>query len=125
MGDYVELHCHSAYSLLDGASTVEALVAQAAQLKMPALALTDHDALYGAVPFVSAARTSGVRPILGAEKQMTEWPTFRGAALEQHERIYAALSSRDPHGAADAMEAHIRASYAILPLGAEQPSAAS
>ncbi|NTU81910.1 MAG: PHP domain-containing protein [Chloroflexales bacterium] len=67
MGTYVELHCHSAYSLLDGASTVAALVAQAAHLGMPALALTDHDALYGAVPFVAAAREVGVRPILGAE----------------------------------------------------------
>jgi error-prone DNA polymerase len=67
VGDYVELHCHSAYSLLDGASTVEALVTQAAYLGMPALALTDHDALYGAVPFVEAARGVGVRPILGAE----------------------------------------------------------
>jgi len=67
MGAYVELHCHSAYSLLDGASTVEALVAQSAHLGMPALALTDHDALYGAVPFVEAARHAGVRPILGAE----------------------------------------------------------
>ncbi|GAB4436383.1 MAG: error-prone DNA polymerase [Chloroflexi bacterium OHK40] len=67
MGEYVELHCHSAYSLLDGASTVEALVAQAAHLSMPALALTDHDALYGAVPFVVAAHAAGIQPILGAE----------------------------------------------------------
>ncbi|MCX7789910.1 MAG: DNA polymerase III subunit alpha [Chloroflexaceae bacterium] len=69
---YVELHCHSAYSLLDGASTVEALTAQAAALRMPALALTDHDALYGAVPFVEAARRVGVRPILGAELTMED-----------------------------------------------------
>src|SRR6266545_1395864 len=65
--DYVELHCHSAFSLLDGASTPEALVARAADLGMDALALTDHDALYGAVPFVTAARARGIRPIFGAE----------------------------------------------------------
>ena len=65
--DYVELHCHSAFSLLDGASTPEELVTRAGDLGMEALALTDHDALYGAVRFVSAARARGIRPILGAE----------------------------------------------------------
>jgi error-prone DNA polymerase len=64
---YVELHCHSAYSLLDGTSTPAALVEQAAALEMPALALTDHNALYGAIPFVAAAEHAGVQPILGAE----------------------------------------------------------
>ncbi|NWF81123.1 MAG: DNA polymerase III subunit alpha [Chloroflexi bacterium] len=72
MTTYIELRCHSAYSLLDGASTVEALVAQAAALGMPALALTDHDALYGAVPFVEAAHAAGVRPLLGAELTMED-----------------------------------------------------
>ncbi len=67
MTDYVELHAHSYYSLLDGASSPEALVAQAATLGMPALALTDHDAVYGAVSFVEAARQAGIKPILGAE----------------------------------------------------------
>ena len=67
MTDYVELHAHSYYSLLDGASSPEALVARAAALGMPALALTDHDAVYGAVPFVEAARQAGIKPILGAE----------------------------------------------------------
>lgn len=67
MTDYVELHCHSYYSLLDGASSPEALIQRAANLGMPALALTDHDAVYGAVPFVEAARKAGIRPILGAE----------------------------------------------------------
>ena len=57
--DYVELHCHSSFSLLDGASTPEALIARAGDLGMDALALTDHDALYGAVPFVTAAHARG------------------------------------------------------------------
>jgi error-prone DNA polymerase len=67
MTDYVELHCHSNFSLLDGASHPEALVARAAALQMPALALTDHDAVYGAVRFLRAAREQNVQPILGAE----------------------------------------------------------
>ena len=65
--DYVELHCHSSYSLLDGASTPEELVGRAADLGMDALALTDDNALYGAVPFATAARARGLRPIFGAE----------------------------------------------------------
>ena len=64
---YVELHAHSDHSLLDGVSSPEALVARAADLEMPALALTDHDALYGAVRFILAAQEAGIRPILGAE----------------------------------------------------------
>lgn len=64
---YIELHAHSYYSLLDGVAAPEALVEQAARLEMPALALTDHDALYGAPRFVAAAHQAGVHPILGAE----------------------------------------------------------
>ena len=64
---FVELHCHSCFSLLDGASTPEALVARAAALGMPALALTDHNNLYGAVRLAEAARAAGIRPIFGAE----------------------------------------------------------
>src|SRR3954463_4910814 len=68
--DYVELHCHSFYSLLDGTSSPTELVTRAADLGMDALALTDHDAVYGAVPFVTAAKARGIHPILGAEMTM-------------------------------------------------------
>ena len=64
---YVELHCHSNYSLLDGASHPDELVARAAELNMPALALTDHDAVYAAPSFIRTARQQGIQPILGAE----------------------------------------------------------
>ncbi|MCA9895959.1 MAG: PHP domain-containing protein, partial [Anaerolineae bacterium] len=67
MTDYVELHCHSHYSLLDGASSPQALLSQASELGMPALALTDHDNLYGAVEFATLARQQGIQPIHGAE----------------------------------------------------------
>src|SRR5215207_9019861 len=65
--DYVELHCHSSFSLLDATATPAQLVARAGDLGMDALALTDHDALYGAVPFITAAHARGIHPILGAE----------------------------------------------------------
>jgi len=72
MTEYVELHAHSYFSLLDGASSPEALVARTAALEMPALALTDHDAVYGAVRFEQAARAQGIRPILGAELTLSD-----------------------------------------------------
>ena len=64
---FIELHAHSCFSLLDGVATPEALVARAAALGMPALALTDHDALYGLPAFEAAADSYGVHAILGAE----------------------------------------------------------
>jgi error-prone DNA polymerase len=64
---YVELHCHSAYSFLDGASQPEELAARAAELGYGALALTDHDGVYGSLEFAHAAKAVGVRPITGAE----------------------------------------------------------
>ena len=64
---YVELHCHSAYSFLDGASLPEELVVRADQLGMKALALTDHDGLYGSMIFAQAAKAWGIQPITGSE----------------------------------------------------------
>jgi len=64
---YAELHCHSAYSFLDGASQPEELAARAAELGYEALALTDHDGVYGSLEFAHAAKAFGVRPITGTE----------------------------------------------------------
>jgi error-prone DNA polymerase len=82
---YVELHCHSAYSFLDGASLPEEIAARAAELGYPALALTDHDGIYGSLEFAHAAKDLGVRPITGAEVTLsgvgsTE-PSSGGAGL--------------------------------------------
>src|SRR5487761_2757845 len=64
---YAELHCHSNFSFLDGASDPEELVVEAVRLGIEALALTDHDGLYGVVRFAEAARGSGLSTIFGAE----------------------------------------------------------
>ena len=64
---YAELHAHSAYSFLDGASTPEELVEEAARLDLRAIALTDHDGLYGVVRFAEAARELDMRTVFGAE----------------------------------------------------------
>jgi len=64
---YVELHCHSAYSFLDGASHPEELALAAAELGYKAIALTDHEGVYGSLEFARAAKDFGVRAITGAE----------------------------------------------------------
>ena len=64
---YAELHCHSNYSFLEGASHPEDLVARARDLEIPALAITDRNGLYGAVRFFKAAEMAGIQPIIGAE----------------------------------------------------------
>src|SRR5438067_10150768 len=69
---YVELHAHSSYSFLDGASLPEELAVRAAELGYPALALTDHDGVYGSLEFAHAAKHFGVRPITGAEVTLAD-----------------------------------------------------
>ena len=64
---FVHLHNHTEYSLLDGASRIQAMVARAAELEMPALALTDHGVMYGAIHFYKACREAGIKPIVGCE----------------------------------------------------------
>ncbi len=64
---YVHLHVHSEYSILDGACRIPELAARAAELEMPAVALTDHGSLAGAVELYREARTQGVKPIVGCE----------------------------------------------------------
>jgi error-prone DNA polymerase len=69
---YVELHAHSAYSFLDGASLPEELAVRAAELGYEALALTDHDGVYGSLEFAHAAKAFGVRPITGTEVTLAD-----------------------------------------------------
>jgi DNA polymerase-3 subunit alpha len=64
---FVHLHVHSEYSILDGACRIPALAARAAELEMPAVALTDHGSLAGAIDLVKAAGSHGVKPIIGCE----------------------------------------------------------
>ena len=68
---FVHLHVHSEYSLLDGLSRIPALVARAKELEMPALALTDHGALFGAIEFYNEAKKQEINPIVGMEAYMS------------------------------------------------------
>ena len=67
MSQFVHLHLHTDYSMLDGACDVEKLVARVKQLGMPAVAMTDHGNIFGAVHFVNAAHKEGIKPIVGCE----------------------------------------------------------
>jgi len=80
--DFVHLHVHSEYSLLDGAANLRRLVERAVQLGFPALALTDHGNLFGAMDFYGLAREAGLKPILGAELYVAPAGRFERAPLD-------------------------------------------
>src|SRR5438309_4545239 len=65
--DFVHLHLHTEYSLLDGASRLDKLMERAHDLKFRALSITDHGVLYGAIDFYQQARAKGIKPIIGCE----------------------------------------------------------
>ncbi|MEY2989734.1 MAG: hypothetical protein RLZZ163_650, partial [Actinomycetota bacterium] len=65
--NFVHLHVHTEYSMLDGAARLDDLIGEAARLGMPAIAMTDHGNLYGAYDFYTRARAAGVKPIIGME----------------------------------------------------------
>ena len=66
-GDFVHLHVHSEFSLLDGLSRIPEMTKRVAEQGMPALALTDHGSMYGVIPFYAAAKQAGIKPIIGIE----------------------------------------------------------
>ncbi|MDD2373439.1 MAG: PHP domain-containing protein, partial [Syntrophomonadaceae bacterium] len=67
MSNFVHLHNHSEYSLLDGACRIKDLVTAARELDMPAVAITDHGVLYGVIDFYREAKKQGIKPIIGCE----------------------------------------------------------
>ena len=79
MSQFVHLHLHTDYSLLDGACDVEKLCQRVQQLGMPAVAMTDHGNIFGAVHFVNAAKQAGVKPIVGCELYICKKDDHRAA----------------------------------------------
>jgi DNA polymerase-3 subunit alpha len=90
------LHVHSEYSLLDGACSIDALAARAAELGQPALALTDHGVMNGAVELFTAARKHGVKPLLGCEVYVVDDRTARNPG--RRERHHLTLLAESPAG---------------------------
>ncbi|MFC5531250.1 DNA polymerase III subunit alpha [Cohnella yongneupensis] len=102
MCDFVHLHVHSEYSLLDGAARIKEMAAKAAELGMTSLALTDHGVMYGAVPFYKACKEHGIKPIIGMEAYITagsrhekqsrkEQPIYHLTLLAKNEKGYRNL----------------------------------
>src|SRR5215471_9394728 len=69
---FVHLHCHTDYSLLDGACEIDQLMKIVSEQKMPAVAMTDHGNLFGAVKFYNAAKAAGVHPVIGCEVYVSQ-----------------------------------------------------
>jgi DNA polymerase-3 subunit alpha len=82
MADFVHLHNHSQYSLLDGACRLDDMLKTAEKMKMPALAITDHGNLFGAIDFYTRARKSKVKPIIGIETYVAPESRHKKAALK-------------------------------------------
>ena len=115
---YAELHCHSNFSFLDGASHPEELAEEAARLGLEALALTDHDGFYGVVRFAEAAAALGVPTVFGTELTL-DLPRRSQQGVADPEGHHLLVLARDPDGYARlsraASAAHMRAGEKGLP----------
>src|ERR1700745_3121099 len=89
------LHVHSEYSLLDGACKIDALAARAASFDQPALGLTDHGVMNGAVELYKACTTHGIKPIIGCEIYLVDAHRARGS---RGERNHLTLLASNPTG---------------------------
>ena len=106
---YAELHCHSNFSFLDGASHPEELVDEAARIGLEALALTDHNGFYGIVRFAEAARAVGLRTVFGAELTLApkKSPTKKSPAKERRRQSSSRSANLSRPGPADPKGRHL------------------
>ena len=96
---FVHLHCHSEYSLLDGANRVGDLITRAKEFKQPALALTDHGVMYGAWIFQEQARKAGIKPIVGMEAYVAPGSRLERTRTRDEKGYYhLVLLARDYQG---------------------------
>ena len=99
---YAELHCHSNFSFLDGASHPEQLAEEAARLGLEAVAITDHDGLYGVVRFAEAARAVGLATVFGAEISLTATGRVARTEADTDRQVHTGAvphsHAPDPHG---------------------------
>lgn len=95
---FVHLHVHSEYSLLDGASRIKNLVEKAKEYNMPALAVTDHGALFGVIEFYKYATANGIKPIIGIELYMAPRSRFEKAGGISGSNYHILLLARNYKG---------------------------
>ncbi len=97
-GNFVHLHCHSEFSLLDGAARIEGMVKSAKELGMPALAVTDHGTMFGLIDFYRAARAAGVKPILGCEVYVAPRSRFQKEVRRDDSQYHLVLLAKNDTG---------------------------
>ncbi|MGB4818455.1 MAG: PHP domain-containing protein, partial [Saprospiraceae bacterium] len=101
MPEFCHLHCHTQFSLLDGATDIKSMMAKAKADKMKAVALTDHGNMFGCYSFVKEARANGLKPILGCEFYMVEdrrKQSFLKSGGEKDERFHQLLLAKNEEG---------------------------
>lgn len=86
--EFVHLHLHTEYSLLDGACRLDRLVQKAHELRFPALAITDHGVMYGVIDFYQAARNQGIKPIIGCEVYVAPGSRFEKKTMSGGRDVY-------------------------------------
>jgi DNA polymerase-3 subunit alpha len=86
--DFVHLHLHTQYSLLDGAIRIPDLITRAKEYKMPAVAMTDHGNLFGAMDFYSSVKASGLKPIVGCEVYVAPSDRFQKSSKNGEQKSY-------------------------------------
>ncbi len=96
--NFVHLHCHSEYSLLDGAARINEMVDRAAKLGMPALAVTDHGTMFGLIDFYRKAREAGIKPILGCEVYVAPRSRFQKEAKRDDSQYHLVLLAENKTG---------------------------
>ncbi|MFA6074760.1 MAG: DNA polymerase III subunit alpha [Negativicutes bacterium] len=98
MSEFVHLHVHSEYSLLDGAARIKQVVKKAKQFAMPALAITDHGSMYGVVEFYKECIANGIKPIIGCEVYVAPQSRFDKNGREQDVGHHLTLLAKDDNG---------------------------
>lgn len=98
MSDFVHLHCHTEYSLLDGCNRIPDLVSRAVELGMPALGMTDHGVMYGALQFYKACRKAGVKPLIGCEVYVAQRTMADKEARKDDRPYHFTLLAQDREG---------------------------
>ncbi|MGE5557074.1 MAG: DNA polymerase III subunit alpha [Bacillota bacterium] len=96
--NFIHLHVHTQYSLLDGAAEIERAVSRAAELGMPAMAVTDHGVMYGALKFYQAAKKTGIKPIMGCETYVARRSRFDKTARMDDDPYHLVLLAMNGQG---------------------------